>query len=342
MRNIEFQIIAKGDGIVNYDSKDTQKAIMGKLMHSVLNNNIKVGKKLVHEDGDGNLSFTPIIDANCYRHAIMGKALDSFIARNLKLFIDQATSWQNLMRGYTLATKDNTFTRKSPVCLSDLKAERRTLPNMTIETSDTIDPMTNKRSETSMFFVEKLGETEWHGRGNIDVAGLRFISCSEQAGRPAFPEDKLDEYFESLERRFGHGDIGTKGMFKIGASHTPESGIMLSEGLTSHIIREFLKALLSVSIRRATSYVKTEKLLVRPMNTVVDFPNDEEGWIEVNSIEDIDALDLGSMDVDYRDVTQDEYDGFLADIELIKKSIMSDTEKKEKEKKSKSKKEEEE
>lgn len=336
MRNLEFKLDLEGQGIVNFDANDYQKWILSKMMHTKLNDNVKVGKKFFFEkesvDEEGNpvkeYQFIPFIDANSIRKQLFGKAIDAYIAKHTELFLDQAATWQNIVRGWVVTGQDkDTVARKGAICITDflLNGDKKNNPNIVIGTSDSIDPTTSKRSETSMFFTEKLGETKWCGHGNIDISQLMFISASEEAGRAAVKPENLDNYADCLRNRFGDKFNGKIGYYRTGQSSVPEIGILLNEEMGAFIIRKVLESMLSLSINRAQSYAKTAKLQVRVLNSPFDNPE----WIDIKTREDIENLKLENFDPQVVDVTKEEFDDFLAKKADIIEKIKTERENKE-------------
>lgn len=344
MRNLEFKLTLEGMGIVNFDANDYQKYIFGKMLHSSLKDNIKVGKKYFFvedekdKDSEDVYTFKPFIDSNAVRRHLFGHAIDGYLAKHVELFLDQAATWQNIVRGWVVTGQNNeTVTRKSAICVTDflLDGEKMKAPNLVIGTSDSIDPLTSKRSDTSMFYVEKLGDTKWVGHGNININQLMFISASEDAGRMAIKSEYLEKYVECLSNRFGDKFDGKIGYYRTGQSTVPEKGVLFNNVFGDYIIRKTLEAMLSLNITRAQSYAETTKLMVRILNTPFDYESQNEGWIEIRSLSDIASLDFGYLDHQIVDVTKEEYDNYLVKKSELIEHIRAEKKAKEETKKQK-------
>lgn len=316
MKQIIFKATMEGCGVVNYDDK-SQSFLLNKfgLTENVpkkdgsTTDNVKYAKKhfYARKDDEGNLvrdsegkqlyDYKVKISGDCIRNAIFKNdaeytnpiiAKDDFIAHNYML------SKLGITRGYCFTNKDETgYKRKSCLTITDA-----------VETSDAksaieIGTCSGERNVTSMFYTEKVGKTTYETSGVIDFKTLMFVVADPMFDRLAINPDYLTNGVVEKIMHNLYGDIAkpTIGYFTASSKSLTqkisEYGMILNEELVVFLVKELLKRIMGCSIKRSNAYANVTSLSIKFVDDIIyDKFDDENGWIELNSLEDVDNLEF--------------------------------------------------
>lgn len=330
-KNVLFRVQLEGQGIVNFDST-SQKEIMLKTELSKTYSkaeNAKFAKKVfTRDEKTGEISYKVKISSDSLRHAIFED--DTEFLSSLAMYADPIlanfiASPMALVRGYLFAppsaTKKPTLRRKSALTITD--AIQSNDAQVFMETySRGGDCEMDKdggyaRSSTSFFTKESIGEIEYAAKGNISIRNLQFISSDPIFDRIAVPSDWCQKnalFDQIMTNNYGenYGKLGYyAGNSLIYTKRMAESGIMLAPEIVEKLVKDALKKLYKMSIVRANGFAKIKKLEVMLLSEddkdSMPYGNNED-WITINSVSDIDKLEINPStsfytEVDKQDVT---------------------------------------
>ena len=264
VKAIKFNLTLEGEGIVNFDSND-QKFLWNKIsnVEKCRHNNVSFGKGRYYEhiaddSNDVTLNKTPIISADCLRHAMYEEEMGVFmlnVMHDQDLFLEVLAHSVLLQRGYLFA-KDVTLKRTSPIKLSYAKAIEYS--KLALETFASSQPKVAGEAEkggTSFFKREVQGKVKYTTSGMIDLGELGFISVSDVHDRLAVHPDDVDKYLSVLQRNLKedlplHVAYFNKrhDIFQI-----PERGIKLPDHVVLALTKDIIRRLASINIHRTTT-----------------------------------------------------------------------------------------
>ena len=300
--SIFFKFRLKGNGIVNFDSKEQKEAIKkcGISLPDVKNSNYNFGKKSFYKDMDGNMTFVPKISAECLRNKIFNVVSNPAIIQLDAEMCDFLSHMSVLMRGWLFTYRNNfAIRRSSAVRITSAKEVSGAVPVLEIHSTSE-----NKElSETTMFYAESMGDTEYECKGVIDIKTLEFLTCDVISDCRGFKEDWVQGENALLNLMFKnrYGKIPYKLGYFTSIDSTlsdffAEYGIKFDKDFVKQMIKEFLKWVLKLRIERAKGYVETTSLEIKfNENALRDLLNDDEGWITVNG-DNLDSLDFDIKD----------------------------------------------
>lgn len=297
IKNIIFKIELEGEGVVNFDGKESRWIInkyCDSASHSIYgskNNNITCAKsdyKVIGTDETDNPVYkrTLKISSNCLRHSIFENDYDvtnGSIMRNDNFMSYYVSSSAALLRGYMFATEKRTLKRKSPITITSA-----------LETSgSTIIPdlhsVSGDKSENSLFYIETTGKTKYEAKGNINLKELEFLSCDDFFDRRAVDNAWIEGDNGMLNNAFmtRYNEIPyTLGWYTATANaftkHIGEYGLHFNDKFRKFLIIEFFKRLLHVNITRAGAFAKVSKVYVKPVyDAFVDTYDNPNDWVEL-------------------------------------------------------------
>ncbi|MFT5661808.1 MAG: hypothetical protein ACI9TV_002455 [Sulfurimonas sp.] len=276
IRSVDFKIVAKGHGVVNWngptnlqgeDGKTVDNHTMPKLRgYSNLSGRVKdTGYKYRKEPTDIDFKKNPLyISQNCVRHHIFkAQAFDLHFAdrKNIKSVLASITG---LVRGYVVPLSQNK--RTSPLLLEDFVDQ---LGNGNFEQFG----QAGARDSSSFYSKTTFGDTEYISYGSISIEQLQFISLDKKFDREAM-EIKIgegeevaklvEEYVRSLDTKnrsakvtFHENCVRNGTIFEEG-----ENGIILNDDAVVILIEETLRMLNELSIRQAKSYMYVDEVTV--------------------------------------------------------------------------------
>ena len=276
IRSVDFKIVAKGHGVVNWNGPTTLVGDGGKTVdnhtmpklrgYTNLSGKEKdTGYKYKKEATDLDFKKNPLyISQNCVRHHhFRDQAFDVHYAteKNIQNLIASLTG---LMRGYVVPASQNK--RTSPLLLEDFVDQ---LGNGNFEQFG----QAGVRDSSSFFSKTTFGDTEYISYGSISIEQLEFISLDKKFDRAAMTvktgegekvaklvEDyilSIDEKSRSPKSVFHENYVRNGTIFEEG-----EVGILLNSDAVDILIDATINKLKELSIRQAKSYMYVDEVMV--------------------------------------------------------------------------------
>lgn len=315
VKNILFRLEMKGRGVVNYDSSEQKWFMNAHCGTKYSNDNLKLAKKAftkmeeVDEEQGDDTSKKKVVDtkatlkisSNCLRNAIYGSNYPNALALyNDAIFANFVTSPEMLMRGYMVTSRmgqsddiKQSYTKKSPLTITDALETSGAVPYLEICTKDS----KKEKDSNSLFYVETVGDTVYNTVGFIDIKSMRTMSDDDLFGRVSFKSEWLEGDKPLLHKVFEnhYGCVpftegyytSTKGIL---TERFAEHGIKFNDDFILLLVKDTLKRLLNINIRRANAFAETSSLYIKLVTDGTDGGfNNEEGWIKATS-DNIDTL----------------------------------------------------
>lgn len=275
IKSVDFKIIAKGHGVVNWNGPTNLAQENGNTVdnhtlpklrgYSNLSGKVKdTGYKYRKEPTDINFKETPLyISQNCIRHHLFREqAYDLHYAKksNLDKVLASVTG---LVRGYVVASTQNK--RTSPLLMEDFVDQ---LGNGNFEQFG----QAGERDSSSFFSKTTFGDTKYKSYGSISIEQLQFISLDKKFDREAMEitEGQGDEVAQAVQdfiqtldgnlnpRAIFHPNYVRRGtIFEEG-----EVGMLLNDDAIKALINHTLERIQNLSIRQAKSYMYVDSVLV--------------------------------------------------------------------------------
>ncbi|MFT5117875.1 MAG: hypothetical protein ACI9NY_001408 [Kiritimatiellia bacterium] len=275
IRSVDFKIMAKGHGVVNWNGPTNLAQENGNTVdnhtlpklrgYTNLSGKVKdTGYKYRKEPTDINFKETPLyISQNCIRHHLFKEqAFDIHYAKksNLDKVLASVTG---LIRGYVVPATQNK--RTSPLLMEDFVDQ---LGNGNFEQFG----QAGERDSSSFFSKTTFGDTEYKSHGSISIEQIQFISLDKKFDREAMEikdgqgeevASSVQEFIQSLDaslkpQALFHPNYVRKGtIFEEG-----EVGILLNDDAIKALINHTLERIQNLSIRQAKSYMYVDSILV--------------------------------------------------------------------------------
>lgn len=276
IRSVDFKIVAKGHGVVNWNGPTNlaqengatvDNHTMPKLRgYSNLSGKVKdTGYKYRKEPTDIDFKETPLyVSQNCVRHHLFREqAFDLHYAdrTNIKQVLASITG---LVRGYVVPASQNK--RTSPLLLEDFVDQ---LGNGNFEQFG----QAGERDSSSFFSKTTFGDTEYLSYGSISIEQLQFISLDKKFDREAMQINTgegeevakmITEYLTTLDTKgrspeaiFHENCVRNGTIFEEG-----ENGILLNDDAVDVLIDETLRKLNELVIRQSKSYMYVDEVTV--------------------------------------------------------------------------------
>jgi len=275
IKSVDFKIIAKGHGVVNWngptnlsgdDGKTVDNHTMPKLRgYTNLSGKVKdTGYKYRKEPQDIDFSKTPLyISQNCIRHHLFREqAFDLHYASNKNL-ANVLASETGLLRGYVVPSSQSK--RTSPLLLEDFVDQ---LGNGNFEQFG----QAGERDSSSFFSKTTFGDTEYISYGSISIEQLQFISLDRKFDRSSMDISdgqgdvvaaEIQSYLQDLSgnqdiQAIFHTNYVRRGtIFEEG-----EQGILLNEAAQQVLINHMISKIENLVIRQAKSYMYVDSIEV--------------------------------------------------------------------------------
>lgn len=340
IKNILFKADLIGKGIVNMDSGD-QKWIFDQESGSHLNlgkdkqfKNLSFAKKNFYRNDDGKLIYKLKISSDCLKNNMFSSDV---LSQSPKITYEDAVLYSyiaspmSLIRGYLFANKKETLKRSGALTICDAEQTCNAVSTMEFFSKSgekTSNDGESDKSDTTIYKKETVGDISYSTIGNVDLMKLQFISADQVFDRYGFNPDKFSMYksFLSLRLKNFNSELGYYGI-KDSALDIPEFGIKLSNENITELVKETLKKLISINIKRKGSFAKVSSLKIKLVfDPLKDTFSSKDNWIEIKSIEDIDNLSFEIEDF-YTKVNIDEAKKLRENIE----NSLKEEQKKEKE-----------
>ena len=276
IRSVDFKIVAKGHGVVNWNGPTTLVGDGGKTVdnhtmpklrgYTNLSGKEKdTGYKYKKEATDLDFKKNPLyISQNCVRHHLFrDQAFDVHYAteKNIQNLIASLTG---LMRGYVVPASQNK--RTSPLLLEDFIDQ---LGNGNFEQFG----QAGVRDNSSFFSKTTFGDTEYISYGSISIEQLEFISLDKKFDRAAMTVKTgegekvaklVEDYIVSIDKKgrsakavFHENYVRNGTIFEEG-----EVGILLNSDAVDILIDATLNKLKELTIRQAKSYMYVDEVMV--------------------------------------------------------------------------------
>lgn len=275
IKSIDFKIIAKGHGVVNWNGPTNLAQENGNTVdnhtlpklrgYTNLSGKVKdTGYKYRKEPTDIDFKKTPLyISQNCIRHHLFREqAFDIHYAKksNLDKVLASVTG---LVRGYVVPSSQNK--RTSPLLMEDFVDQ---LGNGNFEQFG----QAGERDSSSFYSKTTFGDTEYKSYGSISIEQLQFISLDKKFDREAMEikdgqgeavAETITQFIQSLDpalqpKATYHPNYVRKGtIFEEG-----EVGIVLNDDAIQALVEHTLERVRNLSIRQAKSYMYVDDVLV--------------------------------------------------------------------------------
>jgi len=278
VRSVDFKIIAKGHGVVNWNGPTTLLGDGGKTAENHTMPKLRgytnltgkekdTGYKYKKEATDIDFQKTPLyISQNCVRHHLFREqAFDVHFANEKGKDVKQLlSSITGLVRGYVVPSTQ--YKRTSPLLLEDFVDQ---LGNGNFEQFG----QAGARDSSSFFSKTTFGDTKYISYGSISLEQLEFISLDNKFDRAALNiktgegekvAQMVEDYITSIDIKdrspkatFHENYVRNGSIFEEG-----ENGILLNSDSVDILIDETLQKLSELSIRQAKSYMYVDEILV--------------------------------------------------------------------------------
>lgn len=306
-----FDLKLEGKGIVNYDNPKNQKTLFFAEeknkktdQFKQKDNNVSYSKKQFSRCDDGKLDYGVKISSDCLRHNIFGDYIISqtqAIQYSPTLLNSYMASVLGIVRGYAFINSNRTYKKDTALTISD--ADQYTPNQSFLEFYSSSAPKEKRSqeekeeegSDNSIFLKENVGKIKYKANGQINIKDLQFVSCDSCFGRMGFDPDTYEDLYEKFAKINIKGFEANLGFYNYSSSviPLPEVGIKLSDESVLNLIKETLKNIMKINIKRAGAYATTEKLRVKLVrDPLVDRYNNDEGWIDINNIGDIEKINF--------------------------------------------------
>lgn len=213
IKSVDFKIIAKGHGVVNWngptnlaqeDGKTVDNHTMPKLRgYTNLSGKVKdTGYKYRKEPTDIDFKKNPLyISQNSIRHHLFREQAFDLHYANAKNIKNVLASLTGLVRGYVVPSTQNK--RTSPLLIEDFVDQ---LGNGNFEQFG----QAGERDSSSFFSKTTFGDTEYISYGSISIEQLQFISLDKKFDRASMEIKKgegeevaslIEEYLKTLDKK---------------------------------------------------------------------------------------------------------------------------------------------
>ena len=300
VKSVEFKIIAKGYGVVNWNGSTTLTGDNGKNLDnhmlpklrgfSSYSGKVKEDTGYKHRKNVHDIDFklNPLyISQNCIRHHLFKDQNYDLHFADKKNLLPILASVMGLLRGYVIPSTQNK--RTSPLMIFDLVDQlgngnyeqfSTDMPNEKIK-GENGEEDTYKRSSSTIYSKTTFGETEYVGYGSICIENLEFISLDPEFDNCAMfvktdqkkaIEDYMNAFLASLNKS---KELSPKATFhtnyvRLGTSvkEKGQVGILLNDDAIEVLVSEMLRRITNLGIKQAKGYMYVD-------NVIVDY-NDSE------------------------------------------------------------------
>lgn len=288
IKSVDFKIIAKGHGVVNWNgptnlAQENQKTVdnhtMPKLRgYTNLSGKVKDnGYKYRKEPTDIDFSKTPLyISANAVRfHMFKDDGIIDINKDEVKENVDKLLcSLTGLVRGYVIAGKE--YKRTSALLLEDLvdRLGNGNFEQMTKAGSK--EKVKTKKGDdvsNSLFSKTTFGDTLYEGYGSISIEQLQFIPVSDDFSRNAIKINndkdgenltiKITDFLKELDPEKSPLATYNKNYVRRGSIYNyGEAGILLNDDAIDILVNKTLDLVTNLIIRQGKGYMYVDSLEV--------------------------------------------------------------------------------
>ncbi|WP_373033731.1 type I-Fv CRISPR-associated protein Cas7fv [Sulfurovum sp.] len=275
IRSVDFKIVAKGHGVVNWNGPTNlaqengttvDNHTMPKLRgYTNLSGKVKdTGYKYRKEPTDIDFKVNPLyISQNCIRHHLFREQAFDLHYANAKNIKEVLASLTGLVRGFVVPATQNK--RTSPLLLEDFVDQ---LGNGNFEQFG----QAGARDSSSFYSKTTFGDTEYTSYGSISIEQLQFISLDKKFDREAMAIKEgegeevaklVEAYIQSLNSSLSPKATFHKNCVRNGTIFEEgENGILLNDAAVAILIDETLRKLRELSIRQAKSYMYVDEVML--------------------------------------------------------------------------------
>lgn len=308
VKNILLRLKLKGYGIVNYDGSDQKWVYNDTKLNTMktIHNNVTYAKKNFYKNSEGETDYKIKISHDCLKHSIFEKEIpfqSPNISHEKHILYSFIGSPAYILRGGFLefGKGNSAFKRKAPFSLKD--AEQTCGAVSMLETfarsgKKKTDNSIDDKADNTFFKKETVGNIEYFTEGNLDLEQLQFVSTDIIFDRNAFNADEFDLFSFFLKTRIK--DFNSKlGWYSMvnSVNQIPEYGFKFSNDNILSFVKHLFQSILELNIRRKGASAETfefqYKLVYIPTE---DTKYNEDGWVSVKSMNDINSINFQSED----------------------------------------------
>lgn len=295
IKSVDFKIIARGHGVVNWNGstevltfipkenkwKSTENHSMPKLRGYTNKEAMKdkEGREFlgVKKAVDINFKETPLyISQNCIRYHLFKDDVINWQHPKIHENVDKILcSMTGLLRGYVIPKNENK--RTSPLLLTDFK---EVTGNGNFEqmgrsgNKEKQETKSGKDKSNSLFSKTTFGDTKYEAFGSISIEQLQFISLSNDYGQEAIQitkdeegielAEKIESYIKTLDtantnvKAVYHKNYVRQGtIFADG-----QKGILLNDEAIDVLVTKMRSMIESLGFRQAKGFMYVESIEV--------------------------------------------------------------------------------
>lgn len=304
INKVSLIVDLNGYGLVNYNGSEVPSRFYGQMKdaNGRPNQNGSFAKENIYTetitDSDGKTKEIKvpkkIISSNLLRKEILGDEnsvnADKLIS-NDKLRVAFLSQDNVIARGFMCAGRSLTLKRKGGVTVLDAEQTSNTVTWLETRTKE------GERDGNSLHFKETCGDIEYQSEIFFDIKQLQFISIDDNYDRMSLTEKDVNGFINHIDTRYGKGNatLGNWGTTHLNVMG--EQGIVLNNKVVANIIRETIKRILTIDIKRANSFAKTSLVKV-----AFGYEGDDINLLSspayktISSIEEYDAL-IGNTEI---------------------------------------------
>lgn len=176
------------------------------------------------------------------------------------------SSMDYILRGYMYAPSKGagdaeTIRRASSYIITDAEECGDAVSSIEVHTT------TGERNNTSLFYLESIGESKYVAKGFINLDQLQFISASSNADRMALNAEDLLTVIPAMKEKYGEDSVKLGYYHLVGATKPlAEKGLILSDEFVSKMVNYLFELISNLKITRKSAYAKTSKIRVKLIN----------------------------------------------------------------------------
>ena len=287
IKSVDFKVIAKGYGVVNWNGPTTLTGDDGKTVdnhtlpklrgYTNLTGKVKeeTGYKYKKQASDINFKETPLyISQNCIRHHLFrDQNFDLHYAKDKNLQ-NVLASITGLVRGYVVPSSQ--CKRTSPLLLEDFVDQLGNGNFEQLGKSGSKEKDKNDKGDdvasNSFFSKTTFGETKYLAYGSISIEQLQFISLDKKFDRCAMVignsdgekiAESVQNFIKNLDPSrnpkitFHQNYVRSGTIFEEG-----EVGILLDNEAIDILVKETIHMISELNIRQAKGYMYVDSVLV--------------------------------------------------------------------------------
>jgi len=302
IKNVLIKLDLEGQGIVNMDSTDQKWALQETRLRGEYHDNCTFAKKSFTKNEDptdkNKYDYKIKISDDCmlksaYRYDKI--SLVPNIVHSEGLLYAFIASPMALIQGYMFpgANLKRTGALKLSCAIQTCNAVSM---NETFSRSGEkmLNDGTTDDGDTTFFKKETIGDIQYSAQGNIDLMGLQFIPCDTIMDRHQINPDYFPIYKELLKKKLPNfqSELGYY-QLKESCIEVPEYGVLLSNENVNYLVKEGLKKLLIIDIKRKGSYARVKSLKIKfVVDPINDTHSNDNGWITIKTLEDVESLNF--------------------------------------------------